>query len=132
MRNIFFSSLWSFGFFLMLLIIYIISSFIKKIKKNRGNMNNTYFNYKKKSLFKSYIFQIKFDLKIFSSFFIPYFLYLLIYIMSHISERYFLPIAILLIISFLIGNKKEISHKSQTLLIYGVICNLSVYRVNMG
>lgn len=131
MRNIFFSSLWSFGFFFILLIIYIISSFIKRIKKNRGNMNNKYFNYIKKSLLKFNIFQIKFDLKIFSSFFTPYFLYLLIFIITLISERYFLPITILLIISFLIGNKKEISHKSQTLLIYAAIFNLVLLAIRV-
>lgn len=130
MRNIFFSSLWSSGFFFILLIIYTISSFIKRIKK-RGNMNNKHFNYINKYLLKSNIFQIKFDLKLFSSFFTPYFLYLLIFIMTHISERYFLPLAILLIISFLIGNKKEISRNSQTLLIYAVIFNLVLLAIRV-
>ncbi len=131
MSRLFFSSLWSFGFFFLLLIIYIISSFIKRIKKNRGNMNNKYFNYINKSLLKSKIFQIEFDLKLFSSFFTPYFLYLSIFIITLISERYFLPIAILLIISFLNENKKEINHKTQTLLIYGVIFNLMLFAIRV-
>lgn len=101
-QSIIYASLWSFGYFLVLIFF----NFFRLFKKFRDLPIN--FNFKHITM----------------SFFIFYLLFSMIMLGTYISERYFLPLSICIVISFLDGNKKLFEKNNKIILLSIIGFNL--------